>query len=230
MRRASCDESSPTKLEPALVGAPRRNSPQFVSASLTSAKTARSVSTPPPSPANSKPPQPNRSSSSLDRGAGSPTNGSSNGFGDDDGGGNDALAPFLLVGAAVARTAFQHLSPRPPSLASPRRQQSQQPASPSPQHMRYLEHLPHKSPRNLPPPILMSPRTPRDRPKTPRSVRFSDEPDIEVCVSSQPEVLCHWMISIWSCASCLPAVSYVQRAMPETRVVCTTFYVQSGAH
>ena len=84
----------------------------------------------------------------------------------DDSTGGDGLAPLLLVGAAVAGKAFQHMSPRRQPAGSPTKlpQSPQQPATPPPPHMRHLEHLPY-TPRNLPPPILMSPRTPRDRPK-----------------------------------------------------------------
>lgn len=178
MRRSSSDDASPTKQEASLAGAPRRHSSSAPSGALTSAKAARSASTPPPSPLSSRPPLAKRSASNPLDGSGL-TNGAHRVTDDSDCG--DGLAPLLLVGAAVAGKAFQHMSPRRQSAGSPTKlpQSPQQPATPPPPHMRHLEHLPY-TPRNLPPPILMSPRTPRDRPKTPRSVRFSEGPDIEV--------------------------------------------------
>lgn len=179
LRRASSDDASPTKHEARLAGAPRRHSNSAPNGTLTSAKAARSASTPPPlSPLPSRPPLAKRSASNPLDGSGLP-NGSHRIT--DESSGGDGLAPLLLVGAAVASTAFQHMSPRRQSAASPTKapQSPQQPATPPPPHMRHLEHLPY-TPRNLPPPILVSPRTPRDRPKTPRSVRFSEGPDIEV--------------------------------------------------
>lgn len=202
-RRASHDDdgaSDAAAAEVPAAGAVRRRysfspgSPTFPdSPSLTSAKAARSVVTP-----AARPPLPKRSSSSLDRGDSRSHSGGSGGGGSGGLDGGDAYGSLLLVGAAVAGSALQHLSPRR-TAASPRGggqgpragQNGQAPQTPPQQYPHQQQTNSYRSPsprgRTLPPPILMSPRTPRgDRPKTPRSVRFSDEPEVEGSVPCTP--------------------------------------------
>ncbi len=198
-RRASHDDegaSDAAAAEVPAAGAVRRRPTFPDSPSLTSAKAARSVVTP-----AARPPLPKRSSSSLDRGDSRSRSGGSGGSGGGGSGGldgGDAFGSLLLVGAAVAGSALQHLSPRR-AAASPRGggqgpragQNGQAPQTPPQQYPHKQQTSSYRSPsprgRPLPPPILMSPRTPRgDRPKTPRSVRFSDEREVEGSVPRTP--------------------------------------------